>query len=709
MKAPASIAGVVLCISVYAIQLTNSERVRQESGSRTVQSTRRSLPFEENRGQSDPRAKYLARAGELNLFMTDDHVIIVFADGSSHPPVITLELNGANRTSPVGARALDGTTSYFMGTDPSRWLTNVATYSEVTYFNVYDGIDWVFHGDVSQSRLEYDFVVAPGADPHDISIRISGADSIDLASDRRLAIDVSGRRFYMNNLYVFQSVDGERIEVAAHFVKKATDVIAFEIDEPYDPTRPLVLDPVLTYATYLGGGNTDRAFAPAVDRYGRAYLTGTTASLNFPTDNPAQVFSGGNFDAYIARFSADGSALEYSTYFGGSEVENGLGIAVDEDGNAYVCGRTGSANMPVAAAFQPGYGGGPSDVFILKLDPTGSRLLFSTFLGGTGDDRAFDCRLDASGAIYVSGTTASPDFPIVHALQSTYGGNQDAFLAKMDSGGSTLVYARYLGGSALEQFGALAVDGAGRAAVIGKTASVDFPVANAAQPIYGGGTGDAFVSRYHPTGSSFIYSTYIGGSGDDAGLAPAITRRGEVILGGNTASTDYPLVNALQSTMAGVRDLIITKLDRRGQIVFSTYLGGSANENAFGLAADPHGNVYFSGFTASPNFPLSNALQSDINGPIDAIFGKISATGDALIFSTYFGGSGEDRGDYVVIDSVGGVYFSGWTSSADFPATPGAFQTSFGGPQFDAFLVKLADDQPDPVTRGPFRSSLRVR
>jgi hypothetical protein len=623
--------------------------------------------------------------------MTDDQAIVVFAVGSSRPSAVNLELIGSERTPAVGSRPLSGTTNYFIGHDPARWLTNVPTYAEVAYFDVYDGIDWVFHGNNSQSQLEYDFVVAPGADPHDISLRISGADSIDLTDGRQLAVEVSGRRMLMNNLSMFQSIDGEHRRVAGHYIKKGPDVIGFEIDNQYDSTRPLIIDPVIAYATYIGGINEDRGVAVAIDHHGNAYLTGRTASLDFPTEHPQQPASGGNFDAFIVKFTADGSALEYSTYFGGSGFEQGFGIAVDEKENAYVSGQTGSADMPIRNALQPTYGGGPTDAFVLKLDPTGTQLLFSTFLGGSSDERALDCRLDASGAVYIAGATGSANFPTVAAVQPTFGGVRDAFLAKMDSDGSTLLFSTYLGGSNAENICALAVDPAGRAAVVGKTLSHDFPVANAVQPTFGGGIGDVFVSRLDETGSSFIYSTYLGGSGDDQGFSAAVTQSGEVIAGGNSASTNYPLVNPLQSTMNGVRDLVITKLDRRGRIVFSTYLGGTANENAFGLGVDPPGNVYFAGFTASPNFPLSNPLQSTMSGPMDAIFGKISARGDSLIFSTYFGGSGADEAGFLAVDPSGNAYISGWTSSADFPVTPGAFQTSFAGPPFDGFLVKIAE------------------
>jgi hypothetical protein len=694
MKTPVSRTGAILCATLCAIHVNWNEQPSQDATSERVQHARAALHFEENVGQADPHARYIARAGELNLLATDDRAVIVFADGSSMPPFVSLELIGSRHSMPIGRHTLRGTANYFRGSDRAAWLTNLPTYSELWYSDVYRGIDWVFHGNLTQSRLEYDFVLAPGADSEEIAVRIAGAASIEIKDGKHLALEVAGRSLYMNELFVYQTIKGERVEVDAHYAMKGQDTIGFVIDGAFDRTRPLVIDPVLAYSTYIGGSNTDRGFAPAIDHHGQLYLTGTTASLNFPVESPEQATNGGNFDAYVAKFSADGSELEYSTYFGGSRLEEGFGIAVDEHGSAYVSGRTGSPDMPVVNALQPVYGGGPFDAFVMKLDPSGSELLFSTFVGGIGDDRAFDLRLDARDRLFVSGTTGSTNFPIVNGLQPIYAGNTDAFLSTMSDDGSALLYSTYLGGSGMEQFGALAVDNAGRAAVVGRTSSLDFPVANAVQPIFGGGPADAFVSRYNEFGSDYIYSSYLGGSGDDSGISTAVTRAGEVFVGGNTTSLNYPVVNALQPMFAGVRDMIITRLDRSGQIVFSTYLGGRGNENAFGLAVDAPGNLYLSGFTNSPDFPTKNALYATPRGGVDAVFAKISRAGDSLIYSTYFGGTGEDRGDYIALDPAGNAYFCGWTGSLDFPTTPGAFQPTFGGPQFDAFVVKFADDRP---------------
>jgi hypothetical protein len=239
-----SIARTALWIGVSVLHFNCGRALPPDVTLKTVEDTKSPLQFEENHGQADSRAKYIARAGALNLFMTGDQAIVVFPDGSPRPPAVSLELLGSDRTPAVGSRALSGTSNYFIGNDPARWLTNVPTYSEVTYFDVYDGIDWVFRGNNSQSQLEYDFIVTPGADPHDISVHISGADSIDLTDGRQLAIQVSGRRLVMNNLSMFQSIDGERNEVAGHYVMKGPDVVGFAIDDRYDSTRPLIIDPV---------------------------------------------------------------------------------------------------------------------------------------------------------------------------------------------------------------------------------------------------------------------------------------------------------------------------------------------------------------------------------------------------------------------------------------------------------------------------------
>jgi hypothetical protein len=686
MRACFGVIPIAVWICAVSLQVSGGGREGADGVSISADAVRSSLRFEENRGQVDRRVRYLARSSALNVFLTEDEAVIVFADESA---VVRLRLEGAAKTAPLARMRLQGTSNYVIGTDPNSWLTEIPGYAQVVYQGAYEGIDWVFRGNGSQ--LECDFVVAAGSDASNIRMRIAGADSVEVTDSQELGVNVAGRRFYLNKLRAFQTLNGEQSDVPVRYEVQGTDVVGFQLGN-YDVSRPVTIDPVLAYATYIGGASEDRAVAVAIDHHGSAYLTGRTASLNFPMEDPEQPANAGNFDAFITKLNADGSSLEYSTYFGGSGSDQGFGIAVDEKGNVYVSGQTSSPNLPIFNALQPTYGGGASDAFIMKLDPTGTQLLFSTFLGGSGDDRAFDCRLDASGAIYIVGATGSTNFPTVAALQPTFGGGlRDVFLAKMDSYGSTLLFSTYLGGSGNEaNICALAVDNAGRAAVVGKTASTDFPVANAVQPTFGGGVGDAFVSLFNETGSAFIYSTYLGGSGDDQAFSAAVTRSGEVIAGGNSSSMNYPLVNPLQSTMNGVRDLAITKLDRDGQIIFSTLLGGSQNEQTVGLAVDAPGNVYFSGLTLSPNFPLEDPLQSTLRGPQDAIFGKISARGDSLLFSTYFGGSGSDVAGFLAVDPSGhNEYISGWTSSADFPVTPGAFSTSYAGGAFDGYIVKL--------------------
>ena len=344
---------------------------------------------------------------------------------------------------------------------------------------------------------------------------------------------------------------------------------------------------------------------------------------------------------------------------------------------------------------QPAYGGGVADAFVLKLNATGSALVYSTYLGGSSQDEASDVRLDATGSAYQSGRTSSTNFPTANPLQPAYGGgNFDDFVAKLNPAGSALVYSTYLGGSGNEGFTAIAVDEAGNVYVASNTTSTNFPTVNPLQPANGGGN-DAFVAKLNATGSALVYSTYLGGSGSDLALILAVDHSGNTYVAGRTSSTDFPTVNPLQPAYAGGPfDGFVAKLNAAGSaLIYSTYLGGSGDtaENINGIAVDAAGNAYLSG-TAATDFPTANPLQPAYGGgPSDAFAAKINATGSALIYSTYLGGSGSDRGDYIALDAAGNVYMIGWTSSPDFP-TKDPLQPDYGGGPFDAFVLKLSPD-----------------
>ena len=592
---------------------------------------------------------------------------------------------------------------YFIGNDSKKWRTDISTYGKVKYHGVYEGIDLVYYG--NQGKLEYDFVVSPGADPSAIKIAFEGADKIDTDREGNLVLRVAGGEVRIPKPLVYQEVDGVRKEVIAAFVfNPKSKVVGFEIAK-YDGSKPLVIDPVLVFSTYLGGGGKDFSSGIALDATGSIWVAGATASTNFPTANSVRsAYGGGNLDAFLTKFTPDGTSVLYSTYMGGGEQDAAVSLAVDWLGNAYLIGDTSTTNFPVTPnAFQTAYGGGEPDMFVAKIDPSRAgtaSLVYSTFLGGSIEDHGAGIAVDSSGNIYVSGRSNSGNFPTTAgAFRTTISGpgNADVVVAKIDpsrAGVSSLVYSTYIGGSAGDAGNNIAVDGLGSAYVTGSTHSTDFPTVNAFQSAHGGGGTDVFVAKLNSTGSALLYSTYLGGSGDEEGWL-TLDLAGNVYLVGNTSSANFPTTpGAFQTIRRGSVDAFVAKIDPSQTgiqlLIWSTYLGGSADEpENFGIAVDSSGNVYVTGGTTSSDFPIVNGLQTTKSANEDAYVAKLNSTGSSLLFSTYFGGNGDDGGTGIAVDPSGNIYVSGKTSSTNLITTPGVFQVNYGGGVVDAFVVKI--------------------
>jgi hypothetical protein len=506
---------------------------------------------------------------------------------------------------------------------------------------------------------------------------------------------------------LYQDVGGMRQAVSGVYVLEGGDRVGFEVGA-YDRSRPLVIDPVLSYSTYLGGGGDDGANGIAVDGAGNAYVAGFTVSPNFPTTSGApQAVLGGFENAFVAKLNAAGSALLYSTYLGGSVEDEAFGIAVDGAGNAYVTGLTSSPNFPTTSgALQKVYGGG-EDAFVTKLNAAGSGLLYSTFLGGSNFDFGFGIAVDGAGNAYVTGSTSSLNFPITPgAFQTVFGGGGDpfgdVFVAKLNAAGSGLLYSTFLGGNAPDAAHGIAVDGAGNAYVAGFAASSNFPTTPGAFQTVNRGI-DAFVAKLNATGSALLYSTYLGGSRDNNALCIAVDSAGNAYVAGQTDSADFPTTpEALQTVKGfGFVNGFVAKLNAAGSaLIYSTYLGGSANDTiygidlndgAYGIVVDGAGNACVVGTTSSPNFPTTpGAFQTVFSGGMeDAYVAKLNAAGSALIYSTYLGGKGFDLAYGIAVDRAGTAYLAGVTSSADFPTTPGAPQTALRGVS-NAFVTKIS-------------------
>ncbi|MGD0921747.1 MAG: SBBP repeat-containing protein, partial [Terriglobia bacterium] len=580
------------------------------------------------------------------------------------------------------------------------------------YRGVYRGIDLVYYG--RQGQLEYDFIVAPGAEARAIGLEIVGAEGvgrwplrIDPKGDLVIATDGGDVRFHQPKAY--QTEGGLRRPVGARYVLRGKGAVGLEV-AAYDRRRPLIIDPVLSYSTYLGGTGGDVAYGIAVDASKYAYITGITNSSNFPILGGAQPSNSGSGDAFVVKLNTTGNALVYSTYLGGSGADTAFGIAVAA-GDAYVTGKTTSADFPTTSvlhgapvdAFQLTYGGGDSDAFITHLNSSGNALVYSSYLGGRAADQANAIAVDSSGNAYLTGATQSPDFPLVNALQPTNGGGSDVFVTKVNFSGTALVYSTYLGGAQADTGQAIKVDSSGNAYVTGYTFSSDFPTQN---PYQGSTTGppDAFVAELNPDGSALVFSTYLGGSGDDRGLGIALDTSGGVYITGYTYSTtDFPTtVAAFQSVNRGDRDAFISKLSPAGSnLVYSTLLGGAGADQANGIAVDSSGNAFVTGFTQSSDFPTYTPVQAVLgisggsfcgaNPCADAFVTQINSSGGALNYSTYLGGSGPDYGQAIALASSGVpyVYVTGLTVSDNFPAIAGAYQASLAGVAGNTFVAMI--------------------
>ncbi len=707
------------------------------------------LAFEANAGQTDARVKYMARGQGYKLFLTANEA--VFAVHSSSPDgetstgqtstgqtwvgkfspearhlaatttehqtsaAIRMQFVGGNRRAQVTVgNPLPGTINYYIGNDPAKWQEGVKQYSAVTYRQVYPGIDVAFHG--QQRQLEFDFIIAPGANPSPITASFAGASKIATDGAGNLLLSSDAGDVLLHRPVAYQEKNGSREPVESRFVLEASNRVRFELGS-YDNNRELVIDPSVSYATYLGGSAEDDGYGIAVDNTGAVYVTGQTMSTDFPTVSPEQGSNAGGFDVFVTKFAPSGASLDYSTYVGGSGTDSGNAIAVNPStGVAYVAGGTSSGSTgttpfpTTATAYQKTYGGGSLDAFVFELSSSGGTLVYSTYLGGTGDDVAQGIALDSKGNTYVVGSTGSSNFPIAPqpgALQPTLAGNSNGFVTELNSSGSAVVYSTYLGGGTGDLASAVAIDSSDNAYVTGVTYNSSFPVtANAFQKTCGSCTAlksNAFVSVIQPGGTAFVYSTFLGGSNADEGLAIAVDSSQDAYVTGLATSTNFPTKSPIQETYGGgSQDAFVTAINPSGSaLLYSTYLGGSQNDAGCGIAVDGNDNVYVTGQTGSSNFPLANATQDTIGGGNDAFVTEINSGGSQFVFSTFLGGSqNEDSTTNLAnLSPVGGItvdnaganfYVTGNTYSSNFP-TVNPEQPTIGGNGVagvaDAFVV----------------------
>lgn len=606
----------------------------------------------------------------------------------NQPTIVGMRFVGANaRAKMVGLSELEAKSNYYLGSDPAKWRTGISHYEKVQCKDIYPGIDLFFYG--NRNQLEFDFVISPGASPEVVRLTFEGAESIRVDENGDLVLHTSDREVKLQAPTTYQVRDGQRNAIAARYGITGENEVSLQV-AAYDKSSALVVDPVLSYSTYLGGSDEDFGLNIATDNAGNAYVSGYTVSTDFPLTGRSLLNSNqGGVDAFVSKFGPTGTLL-YSTYMGGNSDDFGLGITADSWGNIYVTGQTLSTDFPLKNALQSSSGGG-SDAFVTKLSRSGD-LVYSTYLGGSSDDIGTFIAVDPIGNAYITGQTFSTDFPTKNALQPANAGGSDAFITKLNPSGSELVYSTYLGGSGNddEAYG-IAIDQFRNAYVSGYTNSGDFPTKNALQPYPAGGY-DAFVTKLNSSGSALVYSTYLGGSSDENGLEVAVDRLGNVYLTGSTCSNDFPVMNAAQPQLGGICDAFVTKLNSTGSaLVYSTYLGGSDFDFARGIGIQnlPSGaSAYVSGLTCSTDFPVVKAIQPAPGGNCDAFAARLNPSGTSFAYSTYLGGSDFDMSHGIAVDLQGNAYVGGATYSTDF-RTMNAYQPNAGG-NGDAFVTKIA-------------------
>ena len=672
--------------------------------------------FEANQGQTDARVKFLSRGAGFTLFLTDEEAVLSFGGGTPHDEmisrngltlnraktdsgVIRIHLVGSNvKAHPIGQNELASKSNYLIGAEDN-WITNVPHYSRVEYANLYPGIDVIYRG--NQERVESDVVVGPGADHKQIRFEVNGAEPLERDANGELLLRTVSGEFRLTKPTAYQVTNNRRTEIASGFRLIDKNHFTFDVGK-YDSNEALIIDPVLNYSALLGGADKGngtgfvQANAIAVDPSGSAYVVGETNAPNFPTlpgdlepssPNPVNCVVLFGFEAFVTKLNPQGTDLVYSTYLGGSGCAIATGVALDQQGNAYITGSAGSGFPTTSGVVHGGPGnttiGGP---FVAKLNATGTALLYSTYIGGGSSDVANGIALDSQGNAYIAGQTYSQNFPntVPPMFPCAVGfGNSSDFILKLDSQASSVLYSTCLGqpninyGIAVDSMGSAYVAGSGRAD------SRNTPTGSC---IDGGG----YMAKFNPDGTTAFINCF-----PATPTAVALDSTQNIYVTGYTTSANFPITSgafqvSCNGCSTGQYDAFAAKINPSGSgFVYATYLGGSGYDQAAAIAVDQQGIAYIVGRTFSKDFPTTGPVQSSLAGNSDAFLSELSADGSALAFSTFLGGSEDEFGTGVTLDSANNVYVVGATASTDFPSTPAAFPAAAKAPQNNGFIAKF--------------------
>jgi len=689
---------------------------------------RHAFHFEENRGQAGSESRFVGRAGSCTFLVSETETRVVLTKPEKSfdrylamllpglrkpvPPVsFRIEFAGANQGAEAqGEDPLPGVSNYFLGNDPAKWQSGIRHFRKVRLHRVYEGIDMLFYG--NQDFLEFDFLVRPEADPSVIALRFPDVERLHLDSSGDLAIGVGRDEIRLQKPKMYQDDrDGRRREIPGDYLLEDGNLVRF-MPGPYDSRRALVIDPVLSYSTYLAGSGRDVAQGIAVDSQGFIYVTGRTQTSQFLVSEPMPD-SSARLDLFVAKLNPQGSELMFITFLGGQGDENYYcgDIALDSSGSIYVAGETWSSDFPTVHAHQASFGGGVVDAYICKLSGDGSQLLYSSYLGGSRSDSAFALAVHAPDQVSLAGGTNSTNFPLKNAFQNQNkrGGyyESDAFLTRLDTRASSLVFSTFLGGAGADCAFGVAVMPSGETTIVGGTESLDFPIQKAFQPAFVPGGDfelDSFVARFSSQGESLEYSSFLGGSGDEVALDVDLDATGAAWIVGVTTSSNFPTAKAFQPQIRGgikfKTDAFVTKIRSDGSgLEYSTFLGGSPTEKgngddvALAVAVGPGGEAYVAGATSGADFPTVKAPQpffgSAARTKTDVFVTRFSSSGNVEC-STYFGGESEDWAYDVAVGPDGSAYVTGDTKSVSLPVVH-PLASAFQGGLHDAFVARLAE------------------
>jgi len=637
-----------------------------------------------NKGQFESETEFLAFSQRLKAWLEPDRIVLA-QDGDR----VEMMFPGSRRSPRIeGVQPLTTHVNYLRG-EGQRPIRDVPIYAAVAYRNLYEGVDLIFGSE--GGNLKTEFTVQPGMDHRVIRVRYRGAQRVEVEEDGSLVVHSANGSFREQPPVVYQDLAGGRRYLGARYFLQGDETAGFLIED-YDREAPLVIDPVLTYSTYIGGSRSDTGNSIVLDSLGAMYVAGFTDSTNIPTQGSVQS-QGGSVDAFVFKLNAAGSQIQFATFIGGAGDDRAYGIAVDAAGSAYACGSTTSANFPTVNASQIQVArGGARDGFLLKLNPAGNALVYSSYFGGSGNDTVYGCVLDSYNQLYAVGETNSTNLPTRFPFQAASAGGYDGMLLKINFN-SALVFSTYFGGSADDGGRAIALHPTQLTPyVTGYTWSANFPVFNPAQPSNAGGQ-DAFVARFNSDGNALVFSTYLGGSNGTTILpeqarAIAVDVFGNNYVTGVTSSTNFPILLPYQSTNKGGLDAFFVKHDNGGVRVYSSYLGGAGTDVATAIVVDINRRIFVAGYTSSVNFPTYLPAQSAPGGSYDAFMTQVDVNGSVLAFSSYLGGSAADQAYGVAVNLLGEMFLTGSTSSSNFP-TQSAYRYTQAG-SLDMFVAKMS-------------------